>query len=113
MKVSDLIREFCEIHPDKYSVYENYSGRFMFGAKCMGIIVRQGNSFMAMIAELTSYLDEYADGKKKKMVAQRESYEEMLAALQDGAQSTEKQIQIEQQADRLLAIADEVEKILA
>ena len=27
----------------------------------MGIIVRQGNSFMAMIAELTSYLDEYAD----------------------------------------------------
>ena len=38
MKVSDLIREFCEIHSDKYSVYENYSGRFMFGAKCMGII---------------------------------------------------------------------------
>ena len=32
MKVSDLIREFCEIHSDKYSVYENYSGRFMFGA---------------------------------------------------------------------------------
>ena len=61
MKVSDLIREFCEIHSDKYSVYENYSSRFMFGAKCMGIIVRQGNSFMAMIAELTSYLDEYAD----------------------------------------------------
>ena len=27
----------------------------------MGIIVRQGNSLMAMIAELTSYLDEYAD----------------------------------------------------
>ena len=47
------------------------------------------------------------------MVAQRESYEEMLAALQDGAQRAEKQIQIEQQADRLLAIADEVEKILA
>lgn len=46
MKVSDLIREFCEIHSDKYSVYENYSGRFMFGAKCMGIIVRQGNSFI-------------------------------------------------------------------
>ena len=65
MKVSDLIREFCEIHSDKYSVYENYSGRFMFGAKCMGIIVRQGNSFMAMIAELTSYLDEYADEIKE------------------------------------------------
>lgn len=63
--------------------------------------------------DVEEYLDEYADGKKKKMVAQRESYEEMLAALQDGAQSAEKQIQIEQQADRLLAIADEVEKILA
>ena len=61
MKVSDLIREVCEIHSDKYSVYENYSGRFMFGEKCMGIIVRQGNSFMTMIAELTSYLDKYAD----------------------------------------------------
>lgn len=63
--------------------------------------------------DVEEYLDEYADGKKKKMVAQRESYEEMLTALQDGAQSAEKQIQIEQQADRLLAIADEVEKILA
>ena len=63
--------------------------------------------------DVEEYLDEYADGKKKKMVAQRESYEEMLAALQDGAQSAEKQIQIEQQADRLLAIADEVEKMLA
>lgn len=57
MKVSDLIREFCETNTDKYSVYENYSGRFMFGAKCIGIVVRQGHSYMEMIVHLTKFLD--------------------------------------------------------
>lgn len=57
MKVSDLVREFCGIHSDKYSVYENYSGRFMFGAKCIGVVVRRGNSYMEMIMHLTKFLD--------------------------------------------------------
>lgn len=57
MNASDLIREFCETNADKYSVYENYFGHFRFGAKCMGIVVRQGNSYMEMIMHLTKFLD--------------------------------------------------------
>ena len=42
----------------EYSIYENYSGRFMFGEKCLGIVVRQGNSYMEMLMKLTQYLDD-------------------------------------------------------
>lgn len=58
MEVKDLIREFCDAHSDKYYVYENYSGRFMFGAKCIGIVVRSGYSYLEMLMSLTKYLDE-------------------------------------------------------
>ena len=61
MKVADLIRKFCEENSEHYSIYEGYSGRFMFGKKSLGIVVRHGGSFIAMLAELTSYLNEYAD----------------------------------------------------
>ncbi len=58
MKAADLVREFCEQNEDNYYVYENYSGRGMLGKKCLGIVVRNGNSYMKMMMELTKYLDE-------------------------------------------------------
>jgi hypothetical protein len=58
MKFADLIREFCEGR-DEYDVYENYSGRFMFGKLCQGIVVRQGYSHISMMYELTQFLDEH------------------------------------------------------
>ena len=30
----------------------------MFGEKCLGIVVRQGNSYMEMLMKLTQYLDD-------------------------------------------------------
>lgn len=61
MKVADLIQKFCEEHPDKYDFYEKYSGRWMFGRLCCGIVVRQGFSPMAMMFELTQFLNDSAD----------------------------------------------------
>lgn len=55
----DLIKNFCESNDEKYSYYENYSGRGMFGRKCSGIVVKQGYSYMQMIIELTKFLDDH------------------------------------------------------
>ena len=56
MKIADLIREFCE-ETDGCEVYENYSGRGMFGSTCMGIVVEKDFSYMKMIVKLTRFLD--------------------------------------------------------
>ncbi len=56
MKAADLVREFCEQNEEKYYIYENYSGRGMFGRRCTGVVVRNGNSYMKMMMELTKYL---------------------------------------------------------
>ncbi len=56
MKAADLVREFCEQNIDKYYIYENYSGRGMFGRRCTGVVVRNGNSYMSMLMELTRFL---------------------------------------------------------
>lgn len=61
MKVSDLIRKFCEENSDKYEVYEGYSGRFMFGRTCLGVIVKMGYSEIEFIIKLTDYLNNYLD----------------------------------------------------
>lgn len=61
MEVANLIRKFCEEHSDKYYVYENYSGRGMMGAKCIGVVVRCGNSIMTFMFELAKYLDSYVE----------------------------------------------------
>ena len=56
--LADLIRGFCnEPENDYYDVYERYSGRGMFGARTIGIVVRQGHSYLNMMMELTSYLE--------------------------------------------------------
>lgn len=56
--LADLIKNFCDNNDEKYSYYENYSGRGMFGRKCLGIVVKQGYSYMQMIMELTKFLDD-------------------------------------------------------
>lgn len=56
MKAADYIRNFVCENEDKYSIYEGYSGRGMFGRKCLGVIVKEGNSCMEFMMDLTSYM---------------------------------------------------------
>lgn len=58
LTVANAIRQFVEKAGDEYSIYEDYSGRGMFGQKCLGIVVYQGYSYMEMLMKLTQYLDE-------------------------------------------------------
>ena len=55
MSIADYIRDFVEEH-EEYSLYEGYSGRGMFGRKCLGVVVAEGNSYMSFLMELTEYL---------------------------------------------------------
>lgn len=57
MKLAELIKEFCEIN-EGYSFYGDYSGRFMFGKKCVGIVVNREYSYMNMLIQLTRFLEE-------------------------------------------------------
>lgn len=58
MRVSNLIKKFCEENSDRYYVYENYSGRFMFAKTCLGIVVKNGFSHMEMLIKLTEYMND-------------------------------------------------------
>ena len=56
--LADLIRGFCnEPENEFYDVYESYSGRYMFGRLTIGIVVKQGHSYLDMMMRLTSYLE--------------------------------------------------------
>lgn len=55
--LADLIRGFCAEPENDYKVYENYSGRMMFGRKTIGIIVRQDQNYFEMMMKLTRYLE--------------------------------------------------------
>ena len=57
MKIAEGIRQFVSENT-QYSLYEGYSGRGMFGRKCLGVVVRSGDSFMTFLMELTKYFDE-------------------------------------------------------
>ena len=57
MTVEEAIKNFISEN-DQYEIYEGYSGRCMFGRKCLGVIVKQGYSFMDFIINLTSYMDD-------------------------------------------------------
>ena len=57
MKIAEGIRNFVAEN-SQYNLYENYSGRGMFGEKCLGVVVRSGDSFMDFLIKLTMYLDE-------------------------------------------------------
>lgn len=64
MKAADYIRKFVSENEDKYEIYEGYSGRGMFGRTCLGIIVRNGNSPMELMMNLTCYLNENTSDDK-------------------------------------------------
>ena len=54
--LASYIRRFCLASENNYEVYELYSGRAMFGRKTIGIIVKEGHSYLEMMMELTKYL---------------------------------------------------------
>lgn len=56
--LTELIKRFCKENEEKYSYYEKYSGRGMFGRTCSGVVVKNGYSYMQMLMELTKFLDE-------------------------------------------------------
>lgn len=58
MTVEEAIKNFISEN-DQYELYEGYSGRGMFGRKCLGVVVKQGYSFMDFIINLTRYMDNY------------------------------------------------------
>lgn len=57
MTVEEAIKNFIN-ESEQYEIYENYSGRGMFGRTCLGVIVQQNDSFMDFIIKLTKYLDD-------------------------------------------------------
>lgn len=57
MTVADGIRKFVDENP-QYKLYEGYSGRGMFGRKCLGVVVSHGDSFMEFLMNLTRYLEQ-------------------------------------------------------
>ena len=57
MTVEEAIKNFVNEN-NQYKLYENYSGRCMFGRTCLGVIVQQNDSFMDFIIKLTKYLDD-------------------------------------------------------
>ena len=62
MGAVDLVREFCEKNADKYYICENYPEMKMSGRRCVGIAVRDGDSYMEMLMGLTRFLDENGFG---------------------------------------------------
>lgn len=57
MSVEEAIRKYVDEN-EGYEIYENYSGRGMFGRKCLGVVVKQGYSFMDFLMKLTKYMDD-------------------------------------------------------
>lgn len=57
MTVEEAIKNFIN-ESEQYELYEGYSGRGMFGRSCLGVVVKQGYSFMEFIINLTRYMDD-------------------------------------------------------
>lgn len=55
--LASYIRRFCLASENNYEVYELYAGRAMFGRKTIGIVVKEGHSYLEMMMELTRYLE--------------------------------------------------------
>lgn len=56
MDIASLIQVFCD-ETDGYEFYNNYSGRFMFGKKCVGIVCDDTSTVMV---DLSQYLFEHS-----------------------------------------------------
>lgn len=55
--LASFIRGFCAQSEGKYAVYEEYSGRYMYGQKTIGIVVKGDQNYFFTLHELTLYLD--------------------------------------------------------
>lgn len=44
MTVEEAIRNFVEEN-EGYKLYEDYSGRFMFGKRCLGVVIKNGYAY--------------------------------------------------------------------
>lgn len=75
MKIAEGIRNYVADNP-QYSLCEGYSGRGMFGKKCLGVVVRSGDSFMDFLMKLTRYLDEQGI-EDTDLVLEGVSYDEL------------------------------------
>ena len=53
--LADMIRGFCS--ESGYEVYENYTGRLMFGRLTIGIVVKEGQNYFEMLYKLTRYME--------------------------------------------------------
>ena len=51
--MTDLIREFCK--ENDFKIYEDYSGRMMFGRKTIGIILKPEQNLFDVLAQLTRW----------------------------------------------------------
>ena len=56
--LAKYIRGFCALPESEfYEAYENYSGRYMFGRKTIGIIVKEDHNYFEMLMRLARYLE--------------------------------------------------------
>ena len=53
--LAKMIRGFCQEYD--YEIYENYTGRYMFGRLTIGIVVKEDQNYFDMLMQLTSYLE--------------------------------------------------------
>jgi hypothetical protein len=60
----DLIFNFCE--DNDYRLRENYSGRFMYGSDCFGIVTEQGVNPVGMGMKLATVL---VDNEQEELLA--------------------------------------------
>lgn len=57
-KIIDSIKNFVAENNSDYRIYENYSGRCMFGETCFGVVVKESCSYMDFLIKLTQYFKE-------------------------------------------------------
>lgn len=57
-KIIDCIKNYVAENNNDYRVYENYSGRCMFGETCLGVVIKEGSSYMNFLIKLTQYFEE-------------------------------------------------------
>ena len=54
VNIAELIEEFCEIHSDECRFRKNYSGRGMFGKRCVGLDCDKNS--LDILAKLCDFL---------------------------------------------------------
>jgi len=65
-QLKKLIKEFCE--ESDYELYENYSGRFMYGRTCIGIVTDVNS--LGLMYDLTAFIFQNLDEDEIEMNSQ-------------------------------------------